>query len=142
MTGAMPLFSMRSTPLDEVISFGNASGSTVFAMIESHDAVDAAEEIAAVDGVDVLLIGSFDLTIECGVGGQFNSQVYRSSVETVAAACRKHGKVFGIAGIYDDPEMQDWMVNTLGARFMLAQQDLSLMAAGAQKAIAALPTVR
>jgi 2-keto-3-deoxy-L-rhamnonate aldolase RhmA len=32
------------------------SASTVFAMIESHDAVERAGEIAAVEGVDVILV--------------------------------------------------------------------------------------
>jgi 2-keto-3-deoxy-L-rhamnonate aldolase RhmA len=142
MTGAMPLFNMESTPLDRVISFGNESGSSVFAMIESHEAVEAADDIAAVEGVDVLLIGSFDLTIECGIGGQFGSEAYRTLVEKVAKACRTHGKTFGIAGIYDDAEKQDWLINTLGVRFMLVQQDITLIAAGGRRAIAALPSVK
>ncbi|KAM0691144.1 hypothetical protein Q7P36_009915 [Cladosporium allicinum] len=127
---------------DEVISFSNESGSTVFAMIESRKAVGAVEEIAAIEGVDVLLVGSLDLTVDCGIGGQFDSPTFRSLMEKVAGACKKHGKVFGVAGISDNARTQDWLVNTLGSRFMLAQMDLTLISAGARRTVAAIPAVR
>ncbi|KAI8662195.1 Fungal-trans domain-containing protein [Fusarium sp. Ph1] len=139
MTGAMPLFNMRPTPLNEAIEFGNNSGSTVFAMIESKNAVNNSEEIAAVEGVDVLLVGSFDLSIDLGVGGNWDSKEYRTSMEKVSQVCRKHNKIFGVAGVYDNPTLHEWFINTLGARFMLVQQDLSLIAGGGQRAVRAIP---
>jgi 2-keto-3-deoxy-L-rhamnonate aldolase RhmA len=142
MTGLLPLFGTKTLPLDEVISFSNESGSTVFAMIESRKAVGAVEEIAAIEGVDVLLVGSLDLTVDCGIGGQFDSPTFRSLMEKVAGACKKHGKVFGVAGISDNARTQDWLVNTLGSRFMLAQMDLTLISAGARRTVAAIPAVR
>ena len=142
MTGLLPLFGMKPLPIDEIVSSSNESGSTVFAMIESREAVGAVEEIAAVEGVDVLLVGSLDLTVDCGVGGQFDNPAFRSLMEKIAAACKKHRKVFGVAGISDDSKTQDWLVNTLGARFMLAQMDLTLMSAGARRTIAAIPAVQ
>ncbi|KAK7403506.1 hypothetical protein QQX98_010736 [Neonectria punicea] len=142
MTGLMPLFNMRPTSIAEAVEFGNKSGSTVFAMIESGEAVDNAGEIAAVEGVDVLLIGPNDLSLDIGVGGDFASQAYRSSVEKVSEACRKHKKVFGVAGVYDNPEIHDWFINILGARFLLVQQDLSLIAGAGRKSAGAVPQVR
>lgn len=142
MTGMMPLFGMRSIALDHAMSFGNEIGSTVFAMIEDGVAVERAEEIAAVEGVDVLLIGSADLTIALGIAGQFDNPKYRSAVETVSRACQKYGKVFGVAGIYNDEKIQDWLINDLTVRFLLAEQDLSLIASGGKKAAAAIPKVR
>ena len=94
MTGVLPLFGMQPLPLDEMIASSNESGSTVFAMIESRKAVEAAEDIAAVEGVDVLLVGSVDLTVDCGIGGQFDNPSFRSSMGKVAGACKRHGKVF------------------------------------------------
>ena len=142
MTGLLPLFGMKPLPLDEIISFSNGTGSTIFAMIESRGAVEEAEEIAAVEGVDVLLVGSVDLSVDCGIGGQFDSPTFRELMEKVADACKKHGKVFGVAGISDDSKTQDWLINTLGARFFLAQMDLTLISAGAHRTIAAVPAVR
>lgn len=111
-------------------------------MIESKDAIEAVDSIAAVDGVDVLLVGSSDLSIDLGVAGQFRGDVYRSAMEKVSQACKKHKKIFAVAGVYDMPDVQDWLLNTLGARFMLITQDASLMASGGPKAIQALPEIK
>ncbi|KAH7029869.1 Pyruvate/Phosphoenolpyruvate kinase-like domain-containing protein [Microdochium trichocladiopsis] len=141
MTGMLPLFGMRKTSLSTASEVGNALGSTVIVMIESQAAVDRADEIAAVDGVEVLLIGSNDLSIDQGVGGQWHHASYRSAMEKVSQACRKAGKVFGVAGVYDDPELHNWFINTLGARFLLVQQDISLIASGGAQAVKSIPAV-
>lgn len=141
MTGQMPIFGMRGMAVDQTIEFCNKSGSTVFAMIESRDAVERADEIASVEGVDVVLVGSMDLTIDLGSGGQFDKPEYRYSLEKISQACRAHGKVFGVAGVYDNPALQDWIINGLGARFMLVQQDSSLLSSGGVKAVKELPGV-
>ncbi|RDW94059.1 HpcH/HpaI aldolase family protein [Aspergillus mulundensis] len=140
MTGQMPMFGMRALAVDQTIDFCNKSGSTVFAMIESKDAVENAEEIAAVEGVDVVLVGSMDLTIDLGIGGKFDRPEYQSSLEKISQACHAHDKVFGVAGVYDNPELQGWIINGLGARFMLVQQDSSLLSIGGAKAVKALPS--
>ena len=142
MTGQQPITGMKTVPVDQTVQLCNESGSSVFAMIESKDAVEIVEEIAAVEGVDVLLVGSSDLSMDLGVPGQMKSEAYRSAVEKVSDACRKYNKILGMAGVYDNPDVQDWAINTLGARFMLVQQDASLIAAGASRGIAALPTVK
>ncbi|KAL4933956.1 HpcH/HpaI aldolase family protein [Aspergillus undulatus] len=141
MTGQMPIFGMRGTPVEQTIDLCNKSGSTVFAMIESKGAVERADEIAAVDGVDVVLVDSMDLTIDLGIGGKFDRSEYRSALERISQACRKHGKVFGVAGVYDNPGLQGWIINELAAKFMLVQQDSSLISAGGAKAVKALPSV-
>jgi 2-keto-3-deoxy-L-rhamnonate aldolase RhmA len=142
MTGQQPAFHMKPVPFQQTIEICNNSTSTVFTMIESQHGVDAADDIAAVEGVDVLLVGSADLTIDLGIPGQFTSDKYRSAVERVAAACRKHSKVLGIAGVYDNADIHDWFINTLGARFMLIQQDGTLISGGGAKAVQAVPAVR
>lgn len=111
-------------------------------MIESKDAIENVDSIAAVDGVDVLLVGSSDLTIDFGIAGQFKSEPYRSAVEKVSQACKKHSKIFAVAGVYDQPDVQDYLLNELGARFMLVAQDASLISSGGPKAIQAVPEVK
>lgn len=103
--------------------------------------MDKVEEIAAVDGVDVLLIGSNDLAIELGVPGQFESSEFRKALEKISQACHKHNKIFGLAGIYDAPKIQSWALNTLGARFILGQQDSGLIATGGKKCAEAISEV-
>lgn len=141
MTGQLPVFSLRPSAADKVIEATNASASTVFVMIESKEAVDRVDEIASVDGVDVVLIGSNDLSIELGVPGGFRTDTFRSALEKVSAACRKHGRIMGLAGIYDQPDIHDWAINTLGVRYLLCQQDSGLIAGGAVKCEAAVAGV-
>ena len=142
MSGPAPVFGLKAAPMGQVIQVCNETASSVIGMIESQDAIDAIDDIASVDGVDVLLVGSSDLSVDLGIPGQFRGDKYRDAVEKVSQACRKNGRIFGIAGVYDNPEVQDWAVNTLGARFMLVHQDGNLIGAGASKAVEALPSVK
>jgi len=54
------------------------------------------EEIAAVDGIDVLWIGQFDLTASLGIPGQFTTEIFRDAVAHVVAAARGAGKHVGM----------------------------------------------
>ena len=64
--------------------------------IESGRAVSNAEEIAAVDGVDVLFVGPRDLSHDLGVPGQVNAPVYLEALDQVRLAARKHRKACGL----------------------------------------------
>ncbi|KAG5655277.1 hypothetical protein KAF25_010429 [Fusarium avenaceum] len=142
MTGQMPIFSMQAKAVSDTMEFCNSSGSKVIAMVESRDAVNLVDKIAAVKGVDVVLVGSMDLTIDMGIGGQWDKPEYREALRQVSEACKAHGKVFGVAGVYDKPKLLDWIINTLGARFLLTQQDISLLLAGGKKTIHELANPR
>lgn len=141
MTGQLPVFRLRPTPTEKIITKTNAHASSVILMIETKDSIKNIDEIASVAHVEVLLIGSNDLSIELGVAGQFQSEIFRSALESVSAACKKHDKVFGLAGIYDTPELQNWALNKLGARFILAQQDSGLIAGAGKKCVEAITSV-
>ena len=54
-----------------------------------------AEAIAAIDGVDCLWVGHFDLSASLGIPGQFEHKDFTDAVRTVIKACRKHGKSAG-----------------------------------------------
>jgi 2-keto-3-deoxy-L-rhamnonate aldolase RhmA len=68
----------------------------VLAQIETAPGVEAVEEIAAVDGIDILWIGHFDLTASLGIPGDFESPRYRDSVDRVLAAGAAAGKPVGM----------------------------------------------
>lgn len=70
--------------------------------IESPGAVEEADAIAAIDGVDVLFVGPADLSHSLGVPGRFDDPTYLAALETVVAAARRHGKAAGIL-LYDIP---------------------------------------
>jgi 2-keto-3-deoxy-L-rhamnonate aldolase RhmA len=91
--------------------------------------VKNADDIAEVDGVDVLLIGTSDLSSELGIAGQMGHAKIIEAYETVGAACRKHGKVLGMGGVYDEENASRYV--GMGARFVLTGSDHSYLLMGA-----------
>ena len=68
---------------------------TLFAQIETRAGVDNADEIAALDGVDCLWIGHFDLSCSLGIPGEFGHKDFKDAVAAVTRACRRHKKALG-----------------------------------------------
>lgn len=101
----------------------------VACMIETPEAVRNAEAIAAVPGVDVLLIGTSDLTASMGIAGQIGHKDVYAAYEKVAAACAKAGKTLGMGGVYDETHAAAYI--KMGARFLLSGSDHNLLMAGA-----------
>jgi 4-hydroxy-2-oxoheptanedioate aldolase len=69
------------------------------AQTETRLGVEAAGAIAEVDGIDALLVGSSDLSVELGIPMQFDAEPLRSAIGAVQAACRNAGIVSGVAGV-------------------------------------------
>ena len=68
---------------------------TFFAQIETAAGVKNADAIAAVDGVDCLWVGHFDLSASLGIPGQFDHPKFKDAIARTYAACRKHDKAYG-----------------------------------------------
>jgi 2-keto-3-deoxy-L-rhamnonate aldolase RhmA len=134
--GVTPALGYRALPLGEIIERLNAD-TLVIAMLETPEGIANAEAIAAVPGIDMLLIGSNDLCTEMGIPGQLNHPKLRDAYSTTAAACRTHGKALGVGGISKDIALQTDLVR-MGARFMIAGSDVTLLLAAATKDVAAL----
>jgi 2-dehydro-3-deoxyglucarate aldolase/4-hydroxy-2-oxoheptanedioate aldolase len=82
---------------DIVATMEHANAHTLLiAQIETSAGVEAAGEIAAVDGIDVLWIGQFDLTVSLGIPGEFDHPAYLEAVERILEAAREHGKAAGM----------------------------------------------
>jgi 4-hydroxy-2-oxoheptanedioate aldolase len=64
--------------------------------IESGRAVDEADKIAAIDGVDVLFVGPRDLSHDLGVPGDLTAPGYLAALDRVRAAAHHHGKACGL----------------------------------------------
>lgn len=128
--GAMPQLAFRPMPLAESSKLVNEQTMVVI-MLETPLAIDNAEAIAAIEGVDVLLIGSNDLCMEMGIPQGFDSPQMQEAVVKVVAACAKHGKHPGLGGVYDEALTTKFV--ELGMRFILASGDLPLFMAGATK---------
>jgi 2-keto-3-deoxy-L-rhamnonate aldolase RhmA len=127
--GSLPQVRFRSLPLPELIEEVNAA-TLVVAMLETSEAIENAEAIAAVNGIDVLLVGGNDLAADMGIPGDFASPRMETAARRVVDACRRCGKHPGIGGVYDHALMQRYI--GLGARFILSGSDLSFLVAGAK----------
>jgi 2-keto-3-deoxy-L-rhamnonate aldolase RhmA len=53
------------------------------------------EKIAAVDGIDVLWVGHFDLSNFMGIPAQFDDPRFDAAMRKVAQVARRHGKAAG-----------------------------------------------
>jgi 2-keto-3-deoxy-L-rhamnonate aldolase RhmA len=96
--------------------------------IEASGTVAEADEVAAIDGVDVLFVGPADLSHNLGVPGRFDDQVYLDALRTVVAACRRHGKAAGIL-LYDTAVLARHL--ELGFTFVGLGSEGSFVSAGA-----------
>src|SRR5215471_17343463 len=109
----------------------NAANLTVV-MLETPTAIANADAIAAVPGIDVLLIGTNDLCAEMGIHGDFGNERVADAYRAMIAASKKHGKFPGMAGIYNESLMQRYI--EMGARFILSGNDAAfLMASTTQR---------
>lgn len=68
---------------------------TLVCQIETAAGVENAEAIAALDGVDCLWVGHFDLTCSLGIPGQFDHPKFAAAIEAVVSACRNTGTSLG-----------------------------------------------
>jgi 4-hydroxy-2-oxoheptanedioate aldolase len=102
--------------------------------IESRRAVEQVEEIAAIDGADVLFVGPTDLSHSLGVPGQFDHPDYLDAIDRTVAAASSHGKAAGIL-LYDMGSVARHL--ELGFRFVGLGSDGSFVADGARAALRA-----
>lgn len=130
VTGALPQVGFESHPLGEVTAAINAS-TLLVVMIETPAAVENVEQIAAVDGIDALLVGTNDLCMEMGIPGQVDAPEVAAAMEKVIAACRANNKHPGLGGVYSPPIMTRYI--EMGMRLLLCGNDLTFMMAGARE---------
>ena len=122
----MPYLAMS---IDEYVREANRQTFVVI-QIEPPQAVEQAEEIAAVDGVDALMLGPADFSILSGIPGQFDHDLVRQATEKVAQAAKKTGKQWGRPAFSAEhtKELLD-----MGARFICHMADIALIKFGLEK---------
>jgi 2-keto-3-deoxy-L-rhamnonate aldolase RhmA len=67
----------------------------VIALVETAKGIENVDAIAAVDGVDVVSLGHYDLTNFLDIPGQFYNPIFHAAVDSLTKACKKHGKTPG-----------------------------------------------
>ena len=133
--GALQQLRFETMPVADACRAVNEQ-TLIVVMIESPLGVANCDEIAAVDGVDVLLIGSTDLSLEMGIPGEFEHPRIVEAYEAVIAACRRHGKHPGMGGMYTAPLFERYV--GMGARFILSGSDFAFLMQGARERSALL----
>jgi 2-keto-3-deoxy-L-rhamnonate aldolase RhmA len=107
----------------------------VVAVVEDTSALSQIDEIAATPGIDVLFIGTSDLSFSLGLRGRQDHPKLDQAIAKIVAAGKKHGKVLG------RPALTAAHIKKFqgeGFLFFMACTDLSLMAAGAQELLGPL----
>ena len=135
ITGSLPQLNFAARPLGQAAAEVD-DAILLVVMLESPQAIDNADEIAAVAGIDALLIGTNDLTMEMGIPGELTHARIKDAYAQAARACQRHGKVLGMGGVYNPDQMRTY--SDMGARLVLAGSDLSFMMSGARAQIAAM----
>lgn len=130
IAGGYPQYGFAPRAAGDVVKELNAA-TLLVVMVETPTAIANADAIAAVPGIDVLLMGTNDLCLEMGIPGQLSDDRVVSAVQTVIAACKKHGKWPGLGGVYGKDLLKRYV--GLGMRMILAGNDLSLLLAAAQE---------
>lgn len=113
-------FSPRTTP-DVAAEVDRAT--LVIVMLESRAAVEQADDFARLPGVDMLMLGSSDFLREAGAPGDYAAPALRKAITASAAACRRHGKWFALAGVKSDPGLIAFAAGE-GAMLVSAGSDL------------------
>ncbi|QKX61854.1 uncharacterized protein TRUGW13939_09010 [Talaromyces rugulosus] len=114
LTAALPQFDFQRIAAKDLMQQLNSAGSTVFIMVETVECLENIDAIAAVDGVDVLLLGANDLSLELGILGEWEHAKLQNALETIAAAAQR-------------------AVRNLGARYILGHLDIGLLAMAMNK---------
>ena len=76
----------------------------IIPMIETQQAMDNIDDILSVTGIDVLLVGPSDLSIELNVPLDYACDTYQKGLDKIASACKNHGVVAGMYFIPPDME--------------------------------------
>ena len=111
--------------------------SLVVVQIETPEAVDAAADIAAIEGVDVLFVGPLDLSVNLGCPGDFSPPHFVEALQKVVAACEANGKT---AGILTKPGLEQ-QHKDLGFRFVAVGSDSLAVVNGMQQNLTALRSI-
>lgn len=108
-----------------------ADEATVLAcMIESRAGLANLDEIATVDGVDVLHVGCNDLAADMGIPGAYTDPRIIEAIASVVEACRRRGRFAGLGGDRNPARQASWV--KAGVRFLTVGSDAGYLAEAAR----------
>ena len=98
------------------------------AVIEDAEGLRNADEIAATPGIDVVFIGTSDLSFSLGFRGRQDVPELEAAVGRIADAARRHGKFLGRPAITPEAVQRH---RAAGFQFLMGPTELGLLSAGA-----------
>lgn len=107
----------------------------VIVMIETGKAVEEIDAIVAVDGVDGVFIGPYDLSLSYGIPGKFSDPLMREAKKRVLSACAGAEKAAGLHQVQCSPESIIDAVQS-GFTFIALGMDTVFIDSSARSAIA------
>ena len=125
--GNLPHLHYRAFPAAEAYAAVDAA-TMVIVQFESAQAVENADAIVAVEGVDMVLIGTNDLLADCGLPGQYDHPKVHEAYSKALAACKKHGKHLAVGGFASRADLAAKYVR-MGARYVSTGTDLGFLLA-------------
>jgi 2-keto-3-deoxy-L-rhamnonate aldolase RhmA len=139
-SGTGPALRYQSLPQGEINRYINDEV-LLIALLETPAAVENAEAIAAVPGIDVLHVGSLDISNELGIPGAYHDPRMRAVYQNVITACRTHDKAMGVGGARGDFELQSELIQ-LGVRYLTSGSDVSYLMSAARGEVNALRALK
>src|SRR6185503_1183905 len=133
LSGGLPQLGFRSLPAAQALPALNAA-TMVIVQLESAASLAAIDEIVAVEGVDMVMIGTNDLMADLGIPGEFDHPKVRDAYERTIAACRKRGKHVGVGGLASRADLVAQYVK-MGARYVSTGTDLGFLMAECQRRV-------
>jgi 4-hydroxy-2-oxoheptanedioate aldolase len=121
----LPHLHFRTFPVAEAYAALNEA-TMVIVQFESAAALKHAEDIIAVDGVDMVLVGLNDLLADWGIPGEYDHPRVREAYAKTIAACRQRGKHCGVGGLATRPDLVAEFVK-MGARYVSTGTDLGFL---------------
>lgn len=102
------------------------------AQIENTAAVESIEEILAVERLDAIMVGPYDLSASMGITAAFDHPDFRAAMDRIASAARAAGKPMGTHVVQPDPETLRRAIKD-GQKFIAYGIDTVFLWRGAQR---------
>jgi 2-keto-3-deoxy-L-rhamnonate aldolase RhmA len=138
VSSGYPMYDFRTVPTSESVVSLNES-TLVVCMIETREGLANVEEIARVDGIDVLHVGCSDLLVSMGKPGAFGDPEIVAAVNYVIDVSAAHGKFAGLGGERDPARQAEFIQR--GVRFVTTQSDIAMLMAEATRRTESLRSV-
>nr|WP_272213618.1 aldolase/citrate lyase family protein [Marinicella sp. W31]MDC2879579.1 aldolase/citrate lyase family protein [Marinicella sp. W31] len=129
LPGPLAISGFEPVPVADLIATAEAS-TRVIAMIESVSGLEAADEIAALEGIDGLMIGSNDLAAALGCPGDVAHETVVGAFAAIGRAAKRNGKTFCTMGL--PPERVREQALDFGAGMVVATNEINLLFDGAR----------